>query len=169
VFDHRTHVALGADLSLWDLPNAPGGHGVEYGAAPFVRFRTPLSAHVFYRTDLVAGVLVTPCDQCVSTDTVVLMRPDFEFGVHGPYTISFGMDGGLDFATLSFSGGRVPTQFNPYLIVGSHLSVMTFRFGARSEYVIAATEGVFGAIGLVGQGSFPAFTQNVGFSYVFPR
>jgi hypothetical protein len=167
--DRRTHVALGGDLALWDLASAPPGQHVELGVVPFVRFRKSLSEHVHYRTDLAAGVLWTPCDQCQSTDVWLLIRPDFEFDVSAHYTVAMGMDVGVDFSVLSFSGGGVPTQFNPYLVFGTHVSLLTFRFGARGEYVVAATEGVFGAIGLEGQGSFPALTQTIGFSYLFPR
>jgi hypothetical protein len=167
--DRRTHTALGGDLALWDLPSEPTGHPVELGVVPFVRFRTTLSEHVHYRTDLAAGVLWAPCDQCQSTDVWLLIRPDMEFDVSSHYTISVGMDVGVDLWVLSFSGGRVSTQVHPYLVIGTHVSLLTLRFGARGEYVVAATEGVFGAIGLDGHGSFPALTQTVGFSYLFPR
>jgi hypothetical protein len=167
--DRRTHTAVGADLALWDLPSAPTGHQLELGVVPFVRFRKSLSEHVHYHTDLAAGVLWSPCDQCVSTDVWLLIRPDLELDVTDHYAVGMGMDVGVDFLILSFSGGRVPTQFSPYLVLGTHLSLLTFRFGARREYVVAATEGVFGGVGLGGQGAFGALTQTVGFSYLFPR
>jgi hypothetical protein len=167
--DRRRHVALGADLALWDLPSEPTGHPFELGVVPFVRFRTSISEHVHYRTDLAAGALWAPCDQCQSTDVWLLVRPDMEFDVAGPYTISLGLDAGFDFWVLSFSGGRLSTVVHPYLVIGTHFSLLTLRFGARGEYVVAATEGVFGALGLDGHGSFTALTQTIGFSYLFPR
>lgn len=165
--DRRGFWGAGCDGLLWDLPSAPSGHNYELGAAPFVRLSAALSEHTRFRVDTALGALWAPCDQCQSTDVAFAIRMDIEFAVSSVYSVSLGMDHGFDWWLLTFSGAKAPALRDMYFVLGTHFSPLTFRFGARRQYAIAATEGVFVAIHIGSQPSFPALSQSIGFSYLF--
>jgi hypothetical protein len=173
------HFALGGELAIWTFPIGAdpnpvvGGRAVgrmNYAASPKVDLRLDLTLAVLHGGD--SG---SYSSSYTYTDSVTFVSPtarfDVQINVTPFYSLAFGADLGANIgffsgtssgtsaaATLSYSDTK------PFMLVGAHGSLLTFRFGDNRQFLVAAQEGIMGS---VSGNPFAYFDQTFTFSYLF--